>query len=166
MDAARPSDRTEHERGATIVEMIVATMILAVGVVAVAGSLNTASKADSVADHRTDAARLMTTEIETIRSRPYAEIGIAPSSRGYRRHFENRPTVTEAVNRVEASGSEEIGSVSYEIDRDVTWSGISVGATSVPEGYKVISIRVTWSDAAGTHDLRQDTGLYRPDANA
>ena len=80
--------RVASDRGTTVVEMIVATMLLGVGVLAVFSSLSAAGKATSVADHRSTAVRVATSELETIRSWPYDDVGISVTRLGYRARFE------------------------------------------------------------------------------
>lgn len=154
-----------HERGMTIVEVIVATMLLTVGVLAVLSSMGAASKASAVAEHRSTAVRVATTEIETMRSWPYDEVGIRPTSRGRTPRFESRPTVSGNNMRAQATGSVDVAGVTYDIVRHVTWSPVSVKGSTIPDGYKLITVVVAWSDTAGRHEMRQDTGLYRPAAD-
>ncbi len=163
----RPETGAEirRERGTTIVEVIVATMLLAVGVLAVLSSMGTASKASAVADHRSTAVRVATTEIETMRSWPYDGVGIRPTSRGFTSRFESRPTVSGNSMRAKATGSIDVGGVTYDIVRHVTWSPISVKGSTISDGYKLITVIVAWGDTAGRHEMRQDTGLYRPVTN-
>lgn len=151
------------DRGTTVVEMIVASMLLGVGILAVLVSLNTATHTTATADHRNSAVGVATTEIETVRSWPYEAVGISPASRGFRPRFESRSTVTAGTVRVEALSDTTIGGIDYSIRRDVTWESITVNAARIDEGYKVVTVVVTWTDRVGTHTVRQDTGLYRPD---
>lgn len=154
-------DRATTDRGTTVVEMIVATMLLSVGILAVLVSMNTATTTTAVADNRSTGVRVAGSEIEAVRSRPYDEAGISSGSRGFRRSFEGRTTVTSGAARVEARGSVVVDGITYAIRRDVTWAEITVGSTRIPEGYKIVTITVTWDDRVGDHEVRQDTGLYR-----
>jgi len=154
-----------RERGTTLVEVIVATMLLTVGVLAVFGSMDTASQVSAVAEHRGTAARVATSEIETMRSWPYDEVGIKPTSNGFTSRFESLPTVSGTRMRADASDPLLIDGLSYDISRHVTWSPISVGQSTIADGYKLITIIVDWVDTGGRHELRQDTGLYRPAGN-
>ncbi len=161
MAGVAPSQpRLDGEAGFSIVEAIVATMLLAVGVLAVLGSLGAAARTGAAGDHRQDAARLASSELEAVRAVPYAEVGIALTTRGYVARFESRPTVTAAVNRVEATGTATVGETTFTIRRHVTWAPIQVGAVRSAQGYKVATVVVSWTDASGSHQLRQDTGLY------
>ncbi|MDW3221151.1 MAG: hypothetical protein R8F63_21300 [Acidimicrobiales bacterium] len=155
-------DRATTDRGTTVVEMIVATMLLSVGILAVLVSMNTATTTTAVADNRSTGVRVASSEIEAMRAQPYDDVGISSGSRGFRRSFEGRPTVTSGGARVEARASVVVDGITYDIRRDVTWASITVGATRIPEGYKLVTITVTWDDSVGDHTIRQDTGLYRP----
>ena len=143
-----------------------ATMLLGVGVLAVLSSLGAATTATSVADGRSTAVRLATTELETLRSWPYDDVGISTSSRGYRSRFEKRRTVSDGDSRVEAKDEITVDNVVYEVRRHVTWASIKVGRSVTRQGYKVVTVIVSWEDRVGDHSVRQDTGLYSPDDNA
>ncbi len=151
------------ERGATIVEMIVATMLLAIAVLAAATAMGAATKTAAVAEHRSVAARLATSEVESIRSRPYGLIGIDPATRGYKPRFEGRPTVSGRDHVLKPTGTVSVGGVDYRIERHVTWSPITVGGSTSAEGFKIITIIVAWDDTGGPHEVRQDTGIFRHD---
>lgn len=162
MACASPSQpRLDGEAGFTIVEAIVATMLLAVGVLTVVASLGAAARSEAAGDHRQEAARLASSELEAIRAVPYAEVGIALTSRGYVSRFEGRPTVTAPVNRVEATGTQTVGGPTYTVRRHVTWAPIQVGAVRNAQGYKWVTVLVSWVDATGSHQIRQDTGRYQ-----
>ncbi|MDH4365864.1 MAG: hypothetical protein OEY70_17445 [Acidimicrobiia bacterium] len=162
MAGVAPSQaRLDGEAGFSIVEAIVATMLLAVGVLAVVASMGAAARTEAAGGHRQEAARLASSELETIRAFPYAEVGIALTSRGYLPRFESRPTVTGAVNRVDATGTRTVGGTTYAIGRHVTWAPIQVGAVRNNQGYKWATVLVSWTDATGSHQIRQDTGLYQ-----
>jgi Tfp pilus assembly protein PilV len=154
---ARWADR---EAGTSMVEVIVATMLLAVGVVAVVGSLGAASGAAATGRHRSEAARIAANELEAIRAMPYDLVGIAPSNADYVARFEGRPTVTEAGNRVTPRGEVSAGGITFEIRRQVTWGGVEVGGSLFADAYKHATIVVTWADPAGDHALRLDSGFY------
>lgn len=161
MRAERPNAaRIDGEAGTSIVEAIVATMLLAVGVLAVVASLGAASKATATGDHRTIAARLAAGELEAARAIPYDDLGIAVSSRGYVSRFEGRLTVTTGRNAVVALSEQLVDPTEYTIRRHVTWAPIQAGPTRIAQGYKLVTVIVTWTDATGPHQLRQDTGVY------
>lgn len=154
-----PSDR-DADAGTTIVEIIVATMILSVGVLAVLTSFGSATKASSAADHRATAARIATSEIEAVRALSHDAVGIATSSPGYVSRFEGRDTVNDGPARVEGRSEVTVGTTRYEIRRYVTWAPIQVDATRIARGYKHVTVVVGWSDAMGAHEVRLDSGVH------
>ncbi len=161
-----PHRRADAEAGTSIVEVLVATSLLAIGVLVVLTSIGAAERATTAGERRAAAVRLAIGELETIRSHRYDEIGIAPGADGYRPRFEGRPTVNEPVNRVEATGLVDDGTTVYEVRRHVTWSPIEVGASRIDDGFKLVTVIVDWTDPAGAHQVRLDTGIYRFDAGS
>ncbi len=155
-----PDRRAEAEAGTSIVEVIVATTLLAIGVLVVLTSFGAADEAADAGDRRSTAARLAGSELEAVRAFAYDEVGIALTDADYVRRFERRPTVTGAVNRVEAVGFAEIDGTRYEVRRHITWSPIEVRGVTNREGYKLVTVVVRWTDTVGDHEVRQDTGLY------
>ena len=155
-----PDRRAETEAGTSIVEVMVATLLLSVGVLALLTSVGAAERATAAGDRRSIAVRMATGELEVIRSLPYDEIGIATGDAGHVARFEGRPTVTETHNRVEAIGRLIDGSTTFEVRRHVTWAPVDVGGSRIATGYKLATVIVTWTDPAGRHEVRQDTGLY------
>ena len=139
---------------------MVATLLLAVGVLALLTSVGAAERATAAGDQRVVAVRLASGELEVLRSLPYDDIGIATGSSGYVPRFEGRPTVTGTVNRVDATGEVTEGSTTFSLRRHLTWRPIEVGGVRVDTGYKLATVIVSWTDAAGPHEVRQDTGLY------
>jgi len=152
--------RPDGEAGFSIVEAIVATMLLAVGVLAAVASLGAAARSEAAGNHRQEAARLASSELEAVRAVPYAEVGIALASPGYVPRFEGRTTVTVTVSRVEATGTQTIGGTVYAVRRHITWAPIQNGAVRNAQGYKWVTVVVSWTDATGSHQVRQDTGRY------
>jgi Tfp pilus assembly protein PilV len=157
--ADRVLERVEREAGTSIVEVIVATMLLAVGVVAVVGSLGSAGEAAATGEHRSTAAGISVNELESIRATPYEMVGIATADAGYVSRFEGRSTVTEADNRVASRGEVTAGGITFEIRRHVTWGAVQVGGSLIPEAYKHVTVVVIWADQTGGHTLRLDTGI-------
>jgi hypothetical protein len=144
----------------SIPEVLVTTMLLALGVGAVVGTLGAAGEATASGRHQSVAAGLASGELEAIRAVAYDDVGIAPSDPGYVPRFESRNTVTEAVNRVEPLDQVEVDGTTFDLRRHVTWSPIDVGPTRIAEGYKRLTVIVTWEDGTGDHRLRLDSGLY------
>ena len=148
------------ERGVTVVEMLVASMILAVGVAAVATLFVASARSAGAARGHDDAGDLAASEVEIIRSMPYAEVGIAVSADGYAPFVDGRPTVTEPDdNRIEPIGTASRDGVDFTIERSATWAPIGAERN----GYKIVVVTVTWSSSAGERSVTVQTGRFEGD---
>lgn len=155
-----PWRRADAEAGTSIVEVMVATLLLSVGVLAVVTSLGAATRAARTGDLRSIAVRVAADELEVVRAMPFDQIGISAADPAYQLRFEGRSTVSEAVNRIGATGDVVIDDMAFDIRRHVTWRPIDVGGSRINEGFKLVTIVVTWTDPAGDHEVRQDTGIH------
>ena len=164
-DDGRRRSRPDSEQGTSIPEVIVATMLLAVGVMAVVGTIGVALRATSSGERRQVATRIAEAEIEQLRSIPYDEVGISPASRLYQVSYEGRPTVTGTVNRVEPLTILEEDGLTYYVLRYVTWRPITAGGSRISQGYKSATISVIWIDGRSLRAVRLDTGLYEAGSN-
>jgi hypothetical protein len=145
------------ERGVTIVEMLIATFILGVGVVGAASLFVASAESVSVSRGQADATDIATGEVEVIRSWPYETVGIDVASDGYVPTVDGRQTITEpSGNRVEPNEIVERDGVDYVIERSVTWA--VVGAD--PQAYKVVTVTVTWQAPGGERSVTVQTGRY------
>ncbi len=161
MSALRAPEQVDHrprsEAGVTVVEMMAAVFVLAIGVMSVSALLVTSARTAAIAEAQSDASALATGELEIIRSYDYGLIGIDPSSEGYTPSFEDRPTVTELDgNLVQAQDKVEFDDTVYGITRSVTWA--TVGDNR--EAYKVVRIDVFWESRAGSRSVTVQTGLH------
>ena len=77
--SADPARRLSAEDGFTLVELIVAAMILAVGVFALAGTLDSSRHETSAAEAQAAAALVGQRELERLSAQPYATIALAAS---------------------------------------------------------------------------------------
>lgn len=161
MSAPRPPEPVDRPRrgeaGVTVVEMLAAVFVLAIGVMSVSALLVTSARTAAIAEAQSDASALATGELEILRSYDYALIGIDPSSEGYAPSFEDRPTVTEEDgNLVQAQDKVEVDDTVYGITRSVTWA--TVGENR--EAYKIVRIDVSWESRAGSRSVTVQTGLH------
>ncbi len=151
----------QSEHGVTVVEMLVASLILAVGVAGAATLFVASNESIVVARGQADATDLAAGELEQIRALAYPEVGIAVSADGYVSMVDGRPTVTEAgQNRVEAVGSESRQGIDFRIGRSVTWARVG----DEPHGYKVIVVDVRWESAGLERTVTVQTGRYEESA--
>lgn len=163
-DRSRPRRVGVHaEAGVTVIEMLVASFVLGLGVVGVAALLISSARTTSLAEVQSDASALARSELEIIRSFDYNEVGIATAADGYVPTFDGLPTVTESAgNLVEARGKVEVSETTFGIQRSVTWA--TVGRDE--KAYKVVVVIVEWNTPAGPRTLRVQTGLHQGLTNA
>lgn len=152
-----------RERGVSLVEVMVATMVLAVGALGVLASLRATATSAAVADHRFEASRLATSELETIRSWRDEVVAVDPSADGYRVRHEGRSTVTDPAGRVDPVGAVDVDGTEFTVERHVTWAPVEGPDGRIDQGYKLVTVVVRWNDVGGDHEVRFDTGLHRND---
>lgn len=149
--------RVSDEAGFTVIEMLVASFVLGIGVVGVAALLITSARTTSLAETQSDASALARSELEIVRSFDYDDVGIATTADGFVSKFDGRPTVTESAgNLVEARGKVEVAETIFGIQRSVTWA--TVGRDE--RAYKIVVVIVEWETPAGPRTLQVQTGLH------
>ena len=150
-----------EDAGFTLIELIVALSIIAVGVFGTMqvflGSLNTTASSDA----RTRATAIATREVESMRSLPYASVGFASTAPGFvpavTEDGRSYPTVIVVEPIAQPDGADEVTrGVTYGIRRDIVWMPLGVVSTA----FKRVIATVSWTDRAGRHEVRQDGGLY------
>jgi type II secretory pathway pseudopilin PulG len=176
----------QHDRGFTIVELVVALGFLAIVSASIAGVFWSAIRTASVSNHRTAGAAIASREIEGMRAVPYGSVGFYGDETGYTSTFEGLPTVTLAsttpagvVPLIQpqrpdpfasagfapdphpANASPIVqGNVSFSVRRYVVWVDAVDGSSSYTDAYKRLTVVVSWTDASGAHSARQDSLLY------
>ena len=146
------------DRGVTVVEMLVATFLLGVGVMGVAALFVASARSVAVADRQADATDVASGELEIIRSMAYDEVGIASDADGYVPTVDGRNTVTEpGLNLVLPLGSTLRDGTTFDIERSVTWA--PAGATG--QEFKTVIVTVRWDSSAGERTVTIQTGLYQ-----
>ena len=145
------------EAGVTVVEMLVATFILGLGVMGVASLFVTGARSLEVSERQADATDVATSELEIIRALNYENLGIASSSDGYVPTFDGRETVTvDEKNLVEAISSITRAGTDFKVERSVTWAVVG----SNKRAYKIIVVTVRWGTPAGERSVSTQTGRY------
>jgi len=169
-----PDDKGGQE-GFTLLEMMVAVLILAIVFTAFASVLTSGLRTADASTHRTEGFTIATREIEGMHAVPYNELGFysdqGPSS------WETDTTVILGscstacgiTPLVEPTGTDTEAGITYSIDRYVYWLGataVSPPAASSPstttdtQAYKGVTVTVTWTDRVGTHTVEQDSIIY------
>lgn len=150
-------EAAKGDAGVTVVEMMVASFLLGLGVLGVTALLVSSARTAAIAEAQNDASALATGELEIVRSYNYELVGIDPSSDGYAAEVDDRPTVTERDgNLVDATEKVELDDTVYLIERSVTWA--TVGSNR--EAYKIVRIVVSWDTNVGVRSLTVQTGLH------
>jgi hypothetical protein len=129
------SDATRAE-GFTIVEVVMAMTVVAIGIVGVIGVMHGSFDLVVANGDRSKAVGLATREIEALRAVPYEDLAVSPS------------TVTR---------QDTVGGVPFTVERGVTWA--RQGANDF--AYKRGVVSVSWNDVGGAHSVHQET-LYYP----
>lgn len=159
------TDRTRPgERGATVTEMVVATLLLATAILAAASSLGGASTASAVGANRQAAVAVAASELDVMRSLRFESVAIAPSSPDYLTRFETRITVADPRGAVVPASTVQRRGIDMGVRRMVTWAAVSTADGAEPEAYKHLTVIVEWVDTAGPHTYRLDTALFDPAA--
>lgn len=154
------------ERGVTVTEMVVATLLLATAILAAASSLGGASTASSVGVNRQAAIGLAASELEVMRSLRFPTVAIPASAPDFTTRFEGRFTVADPAGVVAPSSTVSRRGIDMRVRRMVTWASVTTPAGVEPRAYKRLTVIVDWTDTAGPHTYRLDTALLDPAASA
>jgi prepilin-type N-terminal cleavage/methylation domain-containing protein len=150
----------QGDNGFTLVELVVALTVLALGIGAVGNTFWTSFSIAGQGNNRSRAVALATREAEAMRSSPYDRLGFSAVQSGFESSFEGLTTVLVADPMVHPLGPDHVvGGMTFQFQRHVVWAD----AASVPgyqQAYKRISVMVTWTDQGGAHQVRQDAFVY------
>lgn len=128
------SQPTVSDGGFTLVELVVAISVLAIGIVSLVGVANSAFSVAGGASRRSKAVSIATQAVESWRAVPYAQLAPTTAARS-----------TKTVNNV-----------AYTVETAID----SMPDSNVTNAYKRGVVAVTWTDQAGTHEVDQATLLY------
>jgi prepilin-type N-terminal cleavage/methylation domain-containing protein len=180
--------REDRQDGFTIVEVVVAIAILAAVAAPLAGGFWASIRTAGAAAHRTDGSAIASREIEGMRAVPYAQVGFYSDQPGYTPTFESFSTVTfgstspasgllipqiqpetpdpsaaagYAPDPNPANASRIVqGGVSFSVTRYIVTINAQDASTTYTNAYKRLTVKVSWSDQAGSHEVREDSVLY------
>src|SRR5690242_18105784 len=164
------TDRASGEGGFTIIEMVVALVILAIVLAPLARVYWSSIRTAGAATHRTDGSSIASREIESMHAVPYAQVGFYADQPGYVSTFEGLTTVSLGSTSptsgplvpqidTQTTGITQ-GSVDYSVSRYIVWENADDASTTYASAYKRLTVIVSWSDQAGAHTARQDSLLY------
>jgi len=128
----------QFDAGFTLVELVVALTILAIGIVAVVGVTNSSFRVSVSGSARSKAIMVATKVIEEFRAVPYDELVVADGSG-------TTTTYTEVVN-----------GKPYTIEKTLRW----VAEGTVTKAYKEAIVAVRWSDAGNISEVNQSSYIY------
>src|SRR5437879_1080669 len=132
---------SEHERGFTLVEVLVALMVLGVGIFGTSRVFLSSLATTSYAEARTRASGLATRETEAMRAIPYASLGFAAGSTGTT--YESLSTVFVAAPQTAPTGTPVVmDGVSFAITRAIVW----VADGPNPQAFKRTTTIISWTD--------------------
>lgn len=141
-----PISRRPDQRGTSVLEALVAMLVLAVGLVGVARFQGPLRLNGEVARQRAEALRLAQAEIESLRA--FTTLAATPGGRAF-------DPIASMSRRVDASPGDGT-TTRYDLAREV--------ATHIGPGEKSVRVRATWSDRAGAiHEVVLDTLIAAAD---
>lgn len=144
--------RGEADDGFTLVELVVALTVLAVGIVGVIGVTNSSFTVAGGASARSKAVALATREVEAVRAVPYGELGAD-------RDGDLKPdcgtVTTTPVWSCYREYPDTAGGRSFQIERTIKDLD-GAGA----DKHKEVIVAVSWTDQAGSHEVHQASFLY------
>jgi prepilin-type N-terminal cleavage/methylation domain-containing protein len=127
--------RATVDDGFTLVEVIVAALLLAVGIAALAGVMNSSFNLASRTTSRARATAIATETLEAARAVRYADLPAAPGT---------------------TTSQRTVGGSTYAVERGVTWTADA----SNSQAYKTVTVSVAWADTAGAHEVHQSSYVY------
>lgn len=144
----QPSDGDHHDElragndrdsGFSLVEVLVASSVLAVGILSAVQVMHSSFGVASGTSDRARAVAVAVDHLETARSTPFEQLAV-----------QNDPTAPPTETH------QTVGGAAYTVKRAVTWK--SNGSDG--EAYKQVSVWVEWEDDAGAHEVHQQSYVY------
>lgn len=150
--------RGEADDGFTLVELVVALTVLAVGIVGVIGVTNSSFTVAGGASARSKAVAVATREVEALRAVPYEELGTDRNGDGQPDCGTVTTTGGWSCYRETTTTS---GGLSFRVNRTVQDVRDPNPADAIPaDKHKEVIVAVSWTDQAGSHEVHQVSFLY------
>jgi prepilin-type N-terminal cleavage/methylation domain-containing protein len=170
---ARNAGGAPEEKGFTLVELLIAMLILAIVLVALAPAFYSALRGTNLSDEHSVASGLAVAASEQMRSYPYYEIGYTssdyttPSNAGYAQASKcaaaNPVSVTtSAIDNANVNNqlptSTTVNHINYSIQRCIYW----VNSTVAPDtlAYKQSVVTVSWNLGKVHGSVSQTSAIY------
>lgn len=151
-----PKASPDGEAGFSLVEMMVAFLILAIVMTSLAPAYYGTLKAAAISSQRSQATALAVSATEQLRALPYDDIG-----------FHTTPSACAGSNPVTLSSrgpldslptSESEGTTTYTTLRCVYWVDSSIPGDT--DAYKQTQVQVSWTSSIGSQSVTQTSALY------
>jgi prepilin-type N-terminal cleavage/methylation domain-containing protein len=165
--------RARDESGFTLVEMLVALVLMAIAFTALAGAFGGGLRAVAVQKARTRANDVATQGIEDLQRFDYNHLGLCAAPSGTAptglsdtvflpnctnpAYEQPCPLITGTVPN--SSYTCAMANIQYAVRRYVAWADSS-------HAVKRLAVFVDWTDAVGTHEVAQQSSLRAPDAGS
>jgi prepilin-type N-terminal cleavage/methylation domain-containing protein len=151
--------RATAEAGFTMIELVITLSIIAVGIFGTMQVSMASLASTNSSNTRVRAVAIASREVESIRSAPYSTVGMASGSvtGSYSDSDGHTYSYAQPTGATTAASSSEVAvNTTYTITRAIVW--VSVGTNT--QAYKRAIVKVSWTDRAGTHTIRQDDEVY------
>jgi prepilin-type N-terminal cleavage/methylation domain-containing protein len=169
-----PSDRAD-ERGFTLLEMMVAVLIMAVAFTPLAAVFWNGFQTADASAHRTSGFTIATREIEKLRAVPYSVLGFYSDQSPPTWSTDTTVLLGSCSSAcgitplVVPTSTDTAGGLTYTITRYIYWdsaAAVSPPAAAAPavttdtQAYKGATVVVSWTDRVGVHTVEQDSIIY------
>lgn len=154
--------RKANGEGFTLLELMIALLILGIVLGAVAPAFYGVLKAGTITNYRSVANGIAVQSTEQLRSYAYYQVGFSTAPTGCPNTASN-PLVlvgftTPVDGLVTNEPTEQVGTVTYSILRCVNWVNSTV--TNDTLAYKETSVKVSWTVDGVSSSLSQTSALY------
>lgn len=136
---------TSREGGFTLIELMAALTLMAIGIVGVIGVMNSTFRVAGTASSRSKAISVATKTLEMFRAKPYNQLAI------------------QAATDPVVSYTEKVGGQTFTVETAIQASNeaATYGAqTPTSNAYKKAYVWVKWNDGGGSHTVSQETLIY------
>lgn len=134
----RPSPSGGDDSGFSLVEVLVASTVLTVGIMGAVQVMHSSFDVAGRTSTRARAVAVAVDHIETARSTPFEQLDVAGA--------DDPPEET----------AKTVGGSQFTVKRAVTWKANGTDDTA----YKQVSVWVEWEDAGGPHEVHQASYVY------